>query len=205
MDPSEDIAARAQWGISRLAGADEVGRGPWAGPVTAAAVILNPDHVPDGLRDSKTLTKKRREALDAEIRETALAVQVVHIGRDVIDQINILQASLSAMRQAIERLSPAAEAALIDGRYVPDGLACPAVGLVKGDARSPSIAAASIVAKVARDEIMVALAQQYPAYGWATNAGYGTPEHQRALSEHGVTPHHRRSFKPIHNILWPQK
>lgn len=188
----------------RIAGVDEVGRGPWAGPVTAAAVVLDPARIPEGLRDSKALSAGRRRALALEIHASA-EVAIVHVGVEVIDRINILQASLLAMRQALEQLHPPPGMALIDGRHLPADLPCPGRALIKGDARAESIAAASIVAKVARDEMMVALSQQHPGYGWERNAGYGTAAHSEGLRQHGVTPHHRRSFKPIHNILSAKK
>ena len=188
-------------GLLRVAGIDEVGRGPLAGPVTAAAVILNPDRIPKGLRDSKTLTAARREALAAELAEVA-EVFVAHARVEEIDRINILQASLLAMERAVAGLCVAPDHCLIDGNKIPLGLKGQAEAIVKGDARSLSIAAASIVAKVARDRIMVDLAQQHPGYGWETNAGYPSPAHKKALLDLGVTPWHRRSFKPVHNILY---
>lgn len=183
-----------------IAGVDEVGRGPWAGPVTACAVILDPMNIPDGLNDSKKLSAARREKLARDILASA-EVSIAHATVQEIDRLNILQASLLAMRRAIEGLPRTARFALIDGNKIPADLACPAEAIVKGDSKSCSIAAASIVAKVTRDEIMVALAQQFPGYGWEKNAGYGTKLHQEGLRNFGVTPHHRRSFKPIHNIL----
>lgn len=183
-----------------IAGVDEVGRGPWAGPVTACAVILDPANIPDGLNDSKKLSAARRAALARDILASA-AVSIAHASVEEIDRLNILQASLLAMRRAIGGLPRAAQFALIDGNRIPAGLPCPAEAIVKGDGKSSSIAAASIVAKVTRDEIMVALGQQFPGYGWEKNAGYGTKLHQQGLQNLGVTPHHRRSFKPIHNIL----
>lgn len=202
IDPRLEDELRATY--TRIAGVDEVGRGPWAGPVTACAVILHPDRIPEGLADSKKLTAAARERLCAQILEVA-EVGIAHVDVDEIDRLNILQASLSAMRQAVLALPYSPDYALIDGNKIPDGLPCPAEGLVKGDARVASIAAASIVAKVTRDRIMVALAQQYPGYGWETNAGYGTAQHREGLENRGVTPHHRRSFKPIHNILCAAK
>ncbi|MEM9317689.1 MAG: ribonuclease HII [Pseudomonadota bacterium] len=186
----------------RVAGVDEAGRGPLAGPVTAAAVVLNRAAIPPGLNDSKKLSAKRREALYAQI----MAQAEVGIGwADVaeIEALNIRGASLLAMARAVAALGPL-DHALIDGNAVPD-LPCPATAIVKGDARSLSIAAASIVAKVSRDRLMVALAQQHPQYGWEVNSGYPTKSHLAALKEHGVSPAHRRSFKPVHNILWQEK
>jgi ribonuclease HII len=186
-------------GCPRVAGVDEVGRGPLAGPVTAAAVILDPEQIPAGLNDSKKLSAVRRNALSAEILRTA-QVSIIHVPVETIDRINILQASLLAMRMALAEVTP--DHALIDGNRLPQGLCCPATAIVKGDARVLSIAAASIVAKVARDAIMVDLGQQHPGFGWETNAGYPTSVHLLALQQIGVTPHHRRSFKPVRNILY---
>jgi ribonuclease HII len=188
-------------GALRVAGVDEVGRGPLAGPVTACAVRLDPGRVPQGLADSKALTAARCEALCAEI----LAMAEVGIGHATvaeIDRLNILRASHLAMERAIAALD--ADFALIDGNLVPRGLTCRAAAIVKGDARCLSIAAASIVAKVTRDRIMVDLAQQHPGYGWETNAGYPTQDHLEALTRLGVTPWHRRSFRPVHNILYQE-
>jgi ribonuclease HII len=187
-------------GLRRIAGVDEVGRGPLAGPVTAAAVILNPDRIPAGLNDSKKLSPARREALARELHELA-EVSVAHVSVADIDRLNILQAAHLAMEQAVRGLARLPQHVLVDGNRVPKGLETPATALIKGDARSLSIAAASIVAKVARDKIMVDLAQQFPGYGWDRNAGYPTKSHVEALKTLGVTPHHRRSFKPVHNML----
>jgi len=184
----------------RIVGVDEVGRGPWAGPVTACAVVLDPKNVPIGLNDSKKLSAKRREILYDQILQSA-DVCCVHVSVEEIDQINILQASLKAMSLAIAGLAQVPDHALIDGNKAPSNLPCPSDCIIKGDGKSASIAAASIVAKVTRDKLMVALSQQFPGYGWETNAGYGTKQHQQGLAALGVTPHHRRSFKPIHNIL----
>jgi ribonuclease HII len=188
-------------GALRVAGVDEVGRGPLAGPVTAAAVRLDPRRIPEGLADSKALTAARRAALCAEI--IALAeVSVAHASVAEIDRLNILRASHLAMERAVAGLR--SDHALIDGNLVPRGLACPGTAIVKGDARCLSIAAASIVAKVTRDRIMVDLAQQHPGYGWEVNMGYPTPQHLAALRMLGVTPWHRRSFRPVHNILYQE-
>ncbi|MBC6436746.1 MAG: ribonuclease HII [Rhodobacteraceae bacterium] len=187
-----------------VAGVDEAGRGPLAGPVTAAAVILDPRRLPKGINDSKTLPPARREAVFADLHKVAdLAIGWASV--EEIDRMNIRAAALLAMRRAVEGLPRVPHHALIDGNAVPIGLPCAATALVKGDARSLSIAAASIVAKVARDRVMVALAQQNPGYGWERNAGYGTPEHLVALRDLGVTPVHRRSFRPVHNLLWQEK
>ncbi len=191
-----DLIAR---GALRIAGVDEVGRGPLAGPVTAAAVILDPANIPDGLNDSKALSRKKREALEPLIFASA-AVSIAHATVEEIDDINILRASHLAMERAIAGLG-CVDHALIDGNMIPRGLIIPATTIIKGDARSLSIAAASIVAKICRDRIMEELAQHYPGYGWDTNAGYGSKSHISALQNLGVTPHHRRSFKPVHNML----
>ncbi|GGE54890.1 ribonuclease HII [Actibacterium pelagium] len=196
-------AAAAQNGKCRVVGVDEVGRGPWAGPVTAAAVWLNPNDLPDGMNDSKKLTAKRREALFDAIMDKA-EVSIAHASVQEIDELNILQATYLAMRRAIAGLTQSPDHALIDGNRLPADLPCSAETVVKGDARSLSIAAASIVAKVTRDRIMAELAAEHPGYGWESNAGYGTKMHQNGLREFGVTPHHRRSFKPIHNILYQE-
>lgn len=185
----------------RVAGVDEVGRGPLAGPVVAAAVILYPDCIPPGLNDSKKMSIGRRWQRAAWLMECA-EVGIGWASVEEIDEINILQASLLAMHRALTNLPQRPDHALIDGRFVPPQMPCRATPLVKGDARSISIAAASIVAKTWRDRHMRALAQQHPGYGWETNAGYGSKSHKAALANLGVTPHHRRSFKPIHNILW---
>ncbi|MGJ8545776.1 MAG: ribonuclease HII [Sulfitobacter sp.] len=198
-----ESAAMAR-GFSRIAGVDEVGRGPLAGPVTAAAVVLNPDAIPEGLRDSKKLTKRARERLNLIILETA-EVSIAHASVEEIDDINILRASHLAMRRAIEGLAIPPDHVLIDGNMIPQGLVVSSEAIVKGDSRSVSISAASIVAKICRDCVMLSLAQQHPGYGWETNAGYGSKNHMSALLDLGVTPHHRRSFKPIHNILYQDK
>ncbi|MEM7190731.1 MAG: ribonuclease HII [Pseudomonadota bacterium] len=186
-----------------VAGVDEAGRGPWAGPVVAAAVVLNREAVPDGLNDSKKLSAKRREMLFEAIFQAA---QVgVGIGSvEEIDRLNIARANDLAMARAVAALPLSPAFALIDGRAVPANLATPARAIVKGDALSLSIAAASIIAKVTRDRIMTELAAVHPGYGWAQNAGYGTAQHRAALDRLGVTPHHRRSFRPIHNILYEE-
>ena len=190
-------------GARLVAGVDEVGRGPLAGPVVAAAVILFPCSVPAGLDDSKTLDPPTRERLAAEIAATAhVALGEASVAE--IDEMNILQATFLAMCRAVEALPVAPDHLLIDGNRLPARLPCRAEPVVKGDAQSLSIAAASISAKVWRDRIMMTLAQHHPGYGWATNVGYGTAEHLLGLKSHGVTPHHRRSFRPIHNILFQE-
>ena len=199
-DYSHETAARAL-GHARIAGVDEVGRGPLAGPVTAAAVILDPAAIPPGLADSKTLSAARRNALCEALLASA-EVSVAHASVAEIEEHNILRASHIAMVRALDGLSRPADFALIDGTMIPRGLTLPATALVRGDARSLSIAAASIVAKVCRDRVMVDLAQQHPHYGWERNAGYPTPEHKAGLKSHGVSPHHRRTFGPIHKMLY---
>lgn len=198
-DFSNELFLRGQ-GALLIAGVDEVGRGPLAGPVTAAAVILNPDDIPAGLNDSKKLSATAREHLAREI-ETRANVSVAHASVEEIDRLNILRAAHLAMVRAVNGLDLVADHALIDGKMIPEGLSCPATAIVKGDGRSASIAAASIIAKVARDRIMVDLAQQHPGYGWEKNAGYPTKAHREALQNLGVTPQHRRSFRPVHNML----
>jgi ribonuclease HII len=183
-----------------VVGIDEAGRGPWAGPVVAAAVILNPDRIPDGLNDSKLLSPEEREDRFAEILATAVVgVAIGQVKR--IDRDNILQASLWAMRKAYRELRAPAAAALIDGNIRPKRFPCPAKPVVDGDRLSLSVAAASIVAKVTRDRLMVRLAKRYRRYGWERNKGYGTPEHAAAIKRHGVCVHHRRSFSPIDQAL----
>ncbi len=183
-----------------VCGIDEVGRGPWAGPVVAAAVILDPDAIPEGLDDSKRLAAPRREELAALLHSVAIiGVGVASVAE--IDTMNILQASFLAMRRAVASLAQRPVLALVDGHLHPPGLPCPCRPIVGGDRLALSIAAASIVAKVARDRTMVALSQQFPGYGWETNMGYGTRGHSEGLSRMGVSPHHRRSFQPIHDML----
>ncbi|MEM9014655.1 MAG: ribonuclease HII [Pseudomonadota bacterium] len=182
-----------------VAGIDEAGRGPWAGPVVAAAVILNPVTAPDGLRDSKTLSEKRRDHIAAELWSSAvIGVGVSSV--DEIDRINILQATLLAMSRAAANLPGRPEICIVDGKIKPK-LRCPAYTVVKGDAKSCSIAAASIIAKTTRDRMMRALAREFPHYAWERNKGYGAPAHREGLARFGVTPHHRKSFAPIQNIL----
>ncbi|MFY0595329.1 MAG: ribonuclease HII [Cognatishimia sp.] len=191
-------------GATSVVGVDEVGRGPLAGPVMAAAVVLDPDRIPEGLNDSKKLGVKRRETLYEQILEVA-DVGFGEASVEEIDDINILQASLLAMQRAVHDLRSLPDYALVDGKFIPKGLNIPAEGIVKGDAKSVSISAASIVAKIRRDQMMESLAQQFPGYGWERNAGYPTKEHREAIHRLGITPHHRRSFRPIHNILYQGK
>lgn len=202
-DFSHETAALAL-GHARVAGVDEAGRGPLAGPVLAAAVRLDPARVPEGLNDSKALSAAARERLYPRI----LAAAEVGVGEASvaeIDAMNILAAAHLAMCRALAALPLPADFALIDGNLLPKGLDCPARPLVKGDALCLSIAAASIVAKVTRDRIMVDLAQQHPGYGWEKNKGYPSAAHLSALRNLGPTPHHRRSFAPVHKILYQAK
>lgn len=201
-DRAYENAARAH-GARIVAGLDEVGRGPWAGPVTACAVILTGE-TPAGLTDSKKLTRARRAAMLPALR----ACCVVGMGEasvEEIDRLNIRQATHLAMRRALDDLSERAGAEpdhlLIDGTDRPAWVDRPHDLIRRGDARSLSVSAASVVAKTWRDEGMAALAQQCPGYGWETNMGYGTAAHREGLKRHGVTTHHRRSFTPIRNIL----
>ena len=183
-----------------VAGIDEAGRGPWAGPVVAAAVILERGAVPAGVDDSKVLSRKRRETL-YDVLLGAARVGVGSAGVDEIDSLNILAASLLAMQRAVADLGAVPDLALVDGNRAPR-LPCPVRCVVRGDALSLSVAAASIAAKVTRDRLMADLARTHPGYGWERNAGYGTREHRAALESLGVTPQHRRSFAPIIKILW---
>jgi ribonuclease HII len=200
--PPPDLSHETALG-ARVAGVDEAGRGPLAGPVSAAAVVLDPADLPAGLNDSKALSAARRERLFDDIHAVA-EVSLAWASVEEIDRLNIRAASLLAMRRAVEGLAHLPEAALIDGNACPEGLPCRGVTLVKGDALSLSVAAASIIAKVARDRVMTALAAEFPGYGWEVNAGYPTAAHRAALQHLGVTPHHRRSFRPVHNILLSQ-
>jgi len=179
------------------AGVDEAGRGPLAGPVVVAAVILDPHQRINGLRDSKILAPERREALAVRIRERALAFSVVAIEVEDIDRLNIFHATMLGMARAIAALAPAAELALIDGNHLPKNLCCAGRAIVDGDALEPAISAASILAKVARDRMMRALDARYPGYGFAQHKGYSTPEHLAALLRLGPCAEHRRSFAPV--------
>ncbi len=179
-----------------VAGIDEVGRGPLAGPVVAAAVVLDPARPIGGLTDSKRLSAQRRDELAARIRAEALAVAVAHVERDEIDALNILQATMTAMTRAVAALEPRPAWALIDGNRCPD-LGIPARAVVGGDGTEPAISAASIVAKVERDHAMIAHAERYPGYGFARHKGYGTREHRDALTRLGPCAIHRHSFAPV--------
>ena len=184
-----------------VCGIDEAGRGPLAGPVVAAAAIIDIDNCPKGLNDSKKLTHKARERLFEELMAQAeIGIGIASV--EEIDEINILQATMLAMTRAFEALPRRADFALIDGNRLPK-LACPARAIVKGDARVLSIAAASIAAKVTRDRMMLEIAEAHPGYGFEKHMGYGTAMHMNALNRFGATPHHRRSFAPVRKILSP--
>ena len=197
-DFSFELAAHGQ-GFSRVCGIDEAGRGPWAGPVVAAAVILDPENIPAGLNDSKKLKEIQREKLFAELIVSAKVG--VGLGDETrIDRDNILATTLWAMGEAVRHLDTAPDFALVDGNRAPK-LSCAVQTIIAGDARSLSIAAASIIAKVTRDRIMKALDREFPGYGFARHKGYGTAFHQAALAELGPCIHHRKSFAPIAKLL----
>jgi ribonuclease HII len=180
-----------------VAGVDEAGRGPLAGPVVVAAVILDPARPIDGLADSKQLTARRREALYSRITDRALAHAIVSVEAAEIDRINILQATLAGMTRVLERLALSPALALIDGNRLPKSLPCPARAIIGGDASEPAISAASILAKVARDRILVEYETRWPGYGFAQHKGYPSPAHLAALQRLGPCPEHRRSFAPV--------
>lgn len=184
-----------------VAGIDEAGRGPLAGPVCAAAVILDPDRPIEGLNDSKKLTAKKRESLAPLIKERALAWCVAWATVEEIDSLNILQATMLAMTRAVEGLQVKPELILVDGNRTPKNLPAPASAVVKGDAKIAAIAAASILAKTARDAKMVELDAVYPGYGFAKHAGYGTAQHMAAIETLGITPEHRRTFEPVKSMV----
>ena len=197
LPPILDWAERGQF----VAGVDEVGRGPLAGPVVAAAVILDSNNPIEGLMDSKKISEKRREVLAVEIKEKALAWAISRIDIDVIDEINILQASLRAMALSVADLHQQPDFVMIDGNKIPAELTIKSEAIVKGDDRVPCISAASIIAKVARDQEMVEMDSIYPGYGLAKHKGYPTKVHIEALQKLGVTDIHRRSFGPVKKIL----
>lgn len=184
-----------------IAGVDEVGRGPLAGPVLAAAVILDPSQIPEGLNDSKKLTMRKREALFACIMDIA-TVGIGEASVEEIDRHNIRRATLLAMARAVNALAEKPAFAIVDGND-PPLLACPCETIVRGDERCVSIAAASVVAKVARDRMMMRLDEEHPGYGWRRNMGYGTKEHLEGMQRQGITPHHRKSFAPVYHMLCP--
>lgn len=192
-------SAEHQLGSRPIAGVDEAGRGPWAGPVVAAAVILNPDRIPANIDDSKVLNEDSRAYLYKRIMKVAIvAVGIADVDR--IDRDNILGATLWAMAEAVAQLTDTPKLVLIDGNRSPR-LPMPARTIVKGDAKCLSIAAASIIAKVTRDRLMMELARDYPGYGFERHKGYGTPEHQAAITKLGISALHRRSFKPVQLAL----
>ncbi|ENX08185.1 ribonuclease HII [Acinetobacter variabilis] len=184
-----------------IAGVDEAGRGPLVGSVVAAAVILDPNNPIEGLNDSKKLSEKKREKLFIEIQEKALAWAIAEASAAEIDEHNILQASLLAMRRAVEALSIQPEHVLVDGNKIPQGLAMSCDAVVGGDALHPEISAASILAKVTRDRQMVEMDQKYPQFGFAKHKGYPTKAHFEAIALHGVIDEHRRSFGPVKKVL----
>jgi ribonuclease HII len=182
-----------------IAGVDEAGRGPLAGPVCAAAVILDARNLPAGVADSKTMTEKQREDAFHDILQKAIAVSFALLPPAEIDRLNIRSATLEAMRRAVLGLSVPPDGVIVDGKDVPPGLAMPCRAIVGGDASEPAISAASIVAKVMRDRLMARLGAEVPAYGFEIHKGYGTVRHRDAIGEHGGTLHHRRSFSPFKN------
>lgn len=187
-----------------ICGADEAGRGPIAGPVYAAAVILDPDNPIEGLKDSKKLSEKQRDALVPEIKAKARTWAIASCTIEEIDQLNILWASMLAMKRAIESLRVKPTIALIDGNHTPKGLTIPSEAIVKGDAKVPEISAASILAKTARDAVMMELHALYPEYGFDRHKGYPTAYHLQQLKKHGVSPVHRRSYAPVRQLLEKQ-
>lgn len=195
---------RGLWreGLTRVAGVDEVGVGPLAGPVVAAAVIVSPDMKLRGVDDSKLLTAALREELAAKIQECALAVGLGIVEVADIDRLNIYHAALEAMRRAVEALPVAPDHVVVDARQIPN-LTVPQTPMIDGDARCYSVAAASIVAKVARDRLMRELHELYPQYGFRENMGYGTPRHLAAIDQYGPSPVHRRSFAPVRELRLP--
>ncbi len=186
-------------GYQHIAGVDEAGRGPLAGPVVAAAVILPVDCVVPGVTDSKQLSPNQRERLFDDIQRASTAVKVSCISNTVIDEVNILQATLLAMRNAVEQLLPPPDYVLVDGTQLP-AISIPSQALPKGDSLSQPIAAASIIAKVTRDRIMADFDELYPQYGFRRHKGYGTMQHREAIARHGTCPIHRRSFKPVSDM-----
>ncbi len=186
---------------SLIAGVDEAGRGPLAGPLLCAAVILHPDRPIIGLRDSKQLTAAARELLRSEILAKAWAYAIIEISHSEVDRLNIFQATLHGMRCAVAALNPVPSSALIDGNTVPPGLICQARAIVKGDQLEPCISAASILAKTTRDALMLAYAKTYPGYGFEIHKGYPTPAHLAALNVLGACAIHRRSYAPVRKVL----
>lgn len=199
-DFSNELWVSSEFGAKYICGIDEAGRGPWAGPVVAAAVILDQNKIPHGLNDSKKLSVKKRDELAPQIKELAIAWHIAFVDAQTIDEINILQATFKAMREAMGGLVTPADFALVDGNRDPK-LGIPTKTIIKGDSISFSIAAASILAKTARDEFMKDVHKTYPQYGFDKNAGYGVPVHIDALKTHGPCHLHRKSFKPVKAIL----
>lgn len=189
-------------GYSHIAGCDEVGRGPLAGPLVAAAVVLDPDFEIEGLNDSKKLSEKKRLALFKAIKQHALAYKVVFLNRESVDELNVYKASQVAMTEAVQALKHV-DYVLSDALPLPE-IKCPVESIVKGDSKSASIAAASILAKVERDLFMVELSKSFPEYGFEKHKGYPTKEHLKALKTHGVTPYHRRTYAPVRKIIEEQ-
>src|SRR3989339_1213107 len=187
-------------GFQSVAGVDEAGRGPWAGPVVAAAVILPAEARIEGLNDSKKLTEFSREKIFNLINERALAVGVAVVGQEVIDSVNILQATYTAMRQALDKLALVPDLVLVDGWPLP-GIRFKQENIIGGDAKSASIAAASVIAKVTRDGIMRDISLKYPQYDFARHKGYGTKRHKEALEKYGPCPVHRKSFSPVRELV----
>jgi len=183
-----------------VCGVDEVGRGPWAGPLVAAAVVLDRTDIPEGIRDSKTLTERRRTAIAALLHETA-ACGIGMVEASELDRIGLTAANDLAMARAIAALPVKPDFALTDGKRAPKGMPCPARPVIKGDGKSLSIAAASIVAKVHRDALMTVLALRHPGYAWETNKGYGTRAHAEGLAKLGITCEHRRCFRPVRELI----
>jgi len=195
-----DLSREIACGFKPVCGVDEVGRGPWAGPIVAGAAILQLDHGIEGIADSKALSRAERERIAVLLHQRAdVGIGIVEVYE--LDLIGLTAANDLAMARAISALKQRPAYALVDGKRRPKQLCCACEAIIKGDAKSLSIAGASIVAKVARDKLMADLAQLYPNYGWETNAGYGTARHREGLERYGVTPHHRRSFKPVAEIL----
>ncbi|MBL1142356.1 MAG: ribonuclease HII [Proteobacteria bacterium] len=186
--------------VELLAGVDEVGRGPLAGPVVAAAVILDPEKIIPGLNDSKKITQKKRERMSDDIKSNVLAWSLGRAEVEEIDEINILKASLLAMKRAIEALSIAPKLVAVDGQYTPD-VAFEKIAIIKGDSLVPAISAASIIAKVARDNEMIGFEEKYPGYGFSSHKGYPTKQHIASLEKLGITEIHRRSFAPVAKYL----
>lgn len=184
-----------------ICGIDEAGRGPWAGPVTAAAVILDPDNPVKGLTDSKKLSPARREALYTEIKEKAVSYGIGWASPDDIDRLNIREATFLAMQRAVAIMGRVPDQILVDGNALPKDLPCPAIAIVKGDLTEQAISAASILAKVARDRAMEDLANRFPGYGLRRHKGYGTAEHAEALESLGPCSCHRKSFAPVQRVL----